>query len=210
MTSSKIFITGCDSNHKWILPWFEKNFYKHNPDAKLIVFDFDHLYTDLDGWFKKPAIMLHASTMADQVCWLDTDCEVKGNLDGIWQYVHPNKISMCIDEPWTRRRGDRGNWYNSGVVAFQSPLPAVLLEWNRVIAEKLTNEVGDQEVLNWMMGGDPLRELTHISSMPKIYNTLRIDLLDNTAPADPKNVHKTGLKGKNKIMTQTEMTIENE
>ena len=198
MKSSKLFITGCNKTHSWMLPWFQDNFYKHNPDAELMVFDFDTLYTDLEGWFKKPAVMIHASTLAEKVCWLDTDCEVKGNLDGIFNYVEPNKLTMAIDQPWTTRRPNRGNWYNSGVVAFQGQ-PLILSEWHRHIVEKLTNEVGDQEVLNWMLGGDTLRELQYIAHMPRLYNTLRIDFIDNTAPKNHKIAHWTGRKGKDKI-----------
>ena len=198
MKLSKLFITGCDSNHQWMLPWFKENFYKHNPDAELVVFNFDEMFQDLEGWFKKPASMIHASTMAEKVCWIDTDCEVKGNLDGIFDHVTPDKLSMVIDQPWTTRRPEMGNWYNSGVVAFTG-VPTVLREWNRHITQKLTNEVGDQEVLHWMIGGDPLREITHIQQMPRIYNTLRLDLVDNTAPNNPRVMHWTGRKGKDKI-----------
>lgn len=204
MKSSNIFITGCDSKQKWLLPWFQDNFYKHNPDAELMVFNFDTLYTDLEGWFKKPAIMLHASTLAEKICWIDTDCEVKGNLDGIFNCVQPNKLSIAIDQPWTTRRSERGNWFNSGVVAFQGQ-PSILSEWHRHIAQKLTNEVGDQEVLNWMLGGDSLRELTHIAHLPRIYNTLRLDLIDNTAPDNRKIVHWTGKKGKEIIRNKMDV-----
>ena len=195
MKSSNIFITGCDSKQKWLLPWFKDNFYKHNPDAELLVFNFDTLYNDLEGWFKKPAIMLHASTLAQKLCWLDVDCEVKDNIEGIFDHVEHNKLSIAIDQPWTTRRSERGNWFNSGVVAFQGQ-PAILSEWHRHIAHKLTNEVGDQEVLNWMLGGDPLRELSHIAHLPRLYNTLRLDLIDKTAPKNSKIVHWTGRKGK--------------
>lgn len=198
MKSSNLFITGCNKSHAWMLPWFKENFYKHNPDAELIVFDFDTLFTDLQGWFKKPAVMIHASTMAEKVCWIDTDCEVLGNIEGIFNYVKPNQIAMALDQPWTTRRSNRGNWYNSGVVAYQG-VPAVLSEWNRFIVQKLTTEVGDQEVLNWMLDGDTLRELTHIAHLPRIYNTLRLDVIDNTVPPNHKIMHWTGKKGKDII-----------
>ena len=198
MKSSNLFITGCNKSHAWMLPWFKENFYKHNPDAELMVFDFDTLFTDLQGWFKKPAVMIHASTMAEKVCWIDTDCEVLGNIEGIFNYVKPNQIAMALDQPWTTRRSNRGNWYNSGVVAYQG-VPAVLSEWNRFIVQKLTTEVGDQEVLNWMLDGDTLRELTHIAHLPRIYNTLRLDVIDNTVPANHKIMHWTGKKGKDII-----------
>ena len=159
------------------------------------------MFPELPGWFKKPATMIHCSTWAPKVCWIDTDCEIKGNLDGIFNYTEPNKLTMAVDMPWTSRRPERGRWYNSGVVAFetQPSIPAVLYEWNRIIVQGKHKEVGDQEVLNWMMGGDPLKELTHLTELPRIYNTLRLDLQDNTAPKNPKIVHWTGPKGKDQI-----------
>ena len=197
MESSKLYITGCDKKTRWMLPWFESNFYKHNPDAKLHVFDFDKG----NGWFQKPSVMIQASRWSKGVCWLDTDCEVRGNLDPIWNHVVVNKISMAIDKPWSKRRPDRGNWYNSGVVAFGG-IPPVLSEWARYIKEGLTKEVGDQEVLNWMLGGDALREMTHIHRLPHKFNTLRIDLIDNTEPKNIQVMHWTGHKGKMEIMEQ--------
>ena len=73
------------------------------------------------------------------------------------------------------------------------------MKWNRYISDGLTQERGDQEVLHYMLGGDPLRELTHINVMPKLYNTLRLDINDKTAPVNPKIMHWTGAKGKDKI-----------
>ena len=199
MKSSKpIFITGCDSKHEWMLPFLEKRFEKHNPEWDLYVFNFDDIFPELNGWFKKPALMLQASTWAPKICWLDTDIEIRGNLSGIWDYVQDNKLAMAVDAPWTNRRPERGRWYNSGVVAYERQ-PPVLYEWNRIISEGNHGQVGDQEVLNWMMGGDPLRELTHLNELPRIYNTLRLDLLDGTAPPNPKIIHWTGYKGKEKI-----------
>mgnify|MGYP005997754153 CR=1 FL=1 len=81
---SNLFITGCDVNRQWQLPWFVDNFKKHNPKAELLIYDFGmeensfsnisvkHLSQD-KGWFKKPSAMMKASLIADKVCWLDTD-----------------------------------------------------------------------------------------------------------------------------------------
>ena len=88
---SKLFITGCDSKTNWMLDWFKEGYSKHN-DTPLHVFDFDKEFDKAKGWFKKPAAMMAAARMADMVCWLDTDCEVLGNLDGIFNYVEPEKL----------------------------------------------------------------------------------------------------------------------
>jgi phosphatidylethanolamine-binding protein (PEBP) family uncharacterized protein len=41
--------------------------------------------------------------------------------------------------------------------------------------------------------------MIHISDLPREYNTLRLDLIDNTAPKNIKIMHWTGKKGKDKI-----------
>lgn len=205
MKSSKLFITGCDYNTEWMLPWFVENFKKHNPETELVIYDFGMrggLYPEMrkslrgnqdKGWFKKPAAMLNASQLADNVCWIDTDCEIVGNINGIWEYLEPNKLLMAEDLPWSKRRGEK--WHNSGVVAFQST-PKILSEW---AAEVSINPIqGDQEVLH-MMVKDGLKRMIHITDLPRKYNVLRIDHLDKTVPKDPKIFHWTGQKGKDKI-----------
>lgn len=196
---NKLYITGADKKTDWMLPWFEENFTLHNPDAQLAVYEFDTFRQDLQGWFKNPAAMMDASDIADQVVWIDSDCEVKKNLDGIFNHISSQKLTMAVDRPWTTRRGDRGTWYNSGVVGFEG-IPPILSEWARYIKDGLTNEVGDQEVLNWMLGGDPIREITHINSLPARYNFLRLDIQDKYPGFDDAAiVHWTGGKGKEVI-----------
>jgi len=201
----KLFITGCDNNTEWMLPWFVENFRKHNPDANLVIYDFgmegSH-YPELRkslrgnqdrGWFKKPAAMLNATKKASSVCWLDTDCEVRGNLDEIFSYVEPNKLTMGVDDPWTTRHGEK--WHNSGVVAFQDK-PSILDAWAAEIARN--PQRGDQEVLHKMVR-DGMRRIIHINDLPKKYNTLRLDVLDGTTPKDIHIMHWTGQKGKEEI-----------
>ena len=51
-----------------------------------------------------------------------------------------------------------------------------------------------------MLGGDPLRELTHMNTLPSIYNFLRLDIQDKYPNFDKaKVVHWTGNKGKEVI-----------
>ena len=193
MNYSKLFITGCDSTTRWILPWFEENFYRHNPDAELKVYDFDTFKPELKGWFKKPAAMLDAARLSQKVCWLDTDCEVRADLDDIFTYLEPNKLGMVEDVPWSRRRAEK--WHNSGVVAFDG-CPIILSEWAAAVQQN--PQVGDQEVLHGLTR-EGLRKMIHITDLPRDYNTLRLDLIDNSTPADIKVMHWTGAKGKDKI-----------
>lgn len=198
MLSSKLFITGCDSNTRWMLPWFEANFKKHNPNAELHVFDFDKEFKDSVRWFKKPAAMVEATQMADYVCWIDTDVEIKANIEGIFDYVEPNKLAMVEDQPWTRRKGE--TWHNSGVVAFKDK-PPILVEWANAIGrvnQSANPMFGDQDVLHLLVRDD-LKRRIYITDVPKEYNTLRLDVLDGTCPKNIRMMHWTGKKGKDEI-----------
>ena len=198
MQSSNLFITGCDSNTRWMLDWFKEQFYKHNPNAQLHVFDFDHEFMEQQRWFKKPAAMKHATSMAANVCWIDTDIEVRDNIEDIFEHIRPNKLTVAVDQPWTIRRNEK--WHNSGVVVFNG-VPVILDHWLGEV-DKVDQSpkalYGDQDVLHELVK-DGMNALVHIHELPKQYNTLRIDLLDNTAPADIKMMHWTGAKGKDII-----------
>ena len=202
--SSNLFITGCDRKTQWQLPWFIENFRKHNPNADLMVFDFGMRDIQIDedikplnsqdrGWFKKPSAMMKASLVADKVCWLDTDCHVLTNIEDIFRYTVPLKLSMVQDDPWTTRSGEV--WHNSGVVVFEG-CPPILSSWATEVA--YAQEVGDQEVLHRMVG-QGLERMPHIQSIPKNYNTLRLDIVDKSEPEFIKVMHWTGLKGNDHI-----------
>jgi len=204
MKYSETFITGCDRNTDWMLGWFLDNFSAHTK-INIIVYDFGmdeeakRVFAPTPqesksiGWFKKPDAMIAASKLSERVCWIDTDCHVQGSIDDIFNHIKPNKLSMAVDEPWTSRRGSK--WHNSGVVAFQG-LPPILQKWQSAVA---TNpRVGDQEVLHEILA-DPLSKEIYIEDLPRKYNTLRLDLIDHTAPKDISIMHWTGGKGKQHI-----------
>lgn len=204
MKYSKLFITGCDKNTEWMLPFFIPRFTKY-VSMPLMVFDFGmspevaqamdavKLDSQDQGWFKKPMAMVKASKLAEHVCWLDTDCEIRDNIEDIFDYIEPNKLAMAKDLPWSTRYQTK--WHNTGVVAFRSR-PNILDEW--AAATAFTKERGDQEVLHQLLQ-DPMRRMIHITDLPRTYNTLRLDLQDQTAPAKIKVMHWTGAKGKEKI-----------
>ena len=174
---SKLFITGCDNNTEWMLPWFVENFRKHNPTAELMIFDFgmqSSLYPELrkshrsqdKGWFKKPSAMVKATAFAENVCWLDTDCEVKTNIEDIFEHIQPNKLAMVEDVPWSKRRGEK--WHNSGVVAFRGR-PPILDTWVSEVA--INPNQGDQEVLHLLVR-QGMNRLIHINDLPRQYLSL--------------------------------------
>ena len=207
---SDFFITGCDSNTEWQLKWFLKNYQKHNK-TPIVVADFGmtpnmrawtyqvsgaHMIEvprqRVNGWFLKPKTM--QMTGEGRRCWLDTDIHVLGDISGIFDHIEENKIGMVEDRPWSKRRGE--TWHNSGVIAMQGQ-PTILNDW--VKACMTTPNQGDQEVLHEILRESPLKRMTHITSLPNIYNWLRIQLLDGEDSPDKLCMHWTGMKGNMQI-----------
>jgi len=208
------FLTGCDSNTEWQLPWFLENFLRWS-SVPLIIADFgmsedmvsnlkEHpaynkrfvimpIESPVEGWFKKPRAIYNATLSGFRTCWLDTDCQINGDIDSIWDHFEHGKLGMVIDRPWTTRRPQNGDWYNSGVVMTDRNL--VLESW--MLRTESAPEQGDQEVLHYMYS--PIEKLSKIYPLPHTYNTLRIDYIDNIAVKDPIVIHHTGRKGNEKI-----------
>jgi hypothetical protein len=208
------FLTGCDSNTEWQLPWFLQNFFDWS-EVPLMVADFgmseemrsylkDHPFYSIKfnvvssnssatGWFKKPRAIYDATIDGHKVCWLDTDCQIDGDIDTIWNYFEHGKLGMVVDRPWTKRRPNNGDWYNSGVV--MTDRNNVLESW--MLVTESTPKEGDQEVLHGMY--TPIERLSKIYPLPHKYNTLRIDYIDNVAVKDPIVIHHTGRKGNDTI-----------
>ena len=207
----RAFLTGCDSNAEWMLDWFLDNYWQHN-STPLVFANFgvtesfyNKLYSSgkvsaiLDmtksqekGWFKKPLSMWNCPSM--ETCWIDTDCQVLGDISSVFDYVEDNKLAMVEDKPWSKRRGE--TWHNSGVVAFRNQ-PRILDHW--VAKVKSNPTVGDQEVLHSILNS-PLDRLMHITSLPNRYNWLRIQVEHDKQDSKDKLVmHWTGQKGKDKI-----------
>lgn len=202
----KAFVTGCDSNNEWQLPWFFENYKKHN-DTPLVFADFGvsdieavkpHVHAVIDltrieekGWFKKPKAIAHCP--AQQKVWLDTDCEIRGNIGGIFGLLKPNMLNMVEDKPWAKRRG--GVQYNSGVVGVIGN-PVILNMWAQWIKEG--NAVGDQETLTANL--NPITSIKYINPLPNEYNWLRLQIENDNEPAtDARVVHWTGQKGNDRI-----------
>ena len=107
---SNVFVTGCDHNTEWQLPWFIENFERYN-DTKLIIADFgimnypdgDYTYIDMSrnkaqGWFKKPSTLISVAELGyDKVCWIDTDCQILDDISDIFSYSERDKLGMVED-----------------------------------------------------------------------------------------------------------------
>ena len=209
----KAFVTGCDETMEWMVPWFLKNFKKHSK-AKIIFADFGVSKKFLEkyvpknfsgvidlskdkgkGWFLKPQAMLNSR--ADKTVWIDTDCQVVGDIDSIFNELESQKLSMVKDHPWTTRRKEL--WHNSGVVGFIGA-PMILKMWYQQVNS--SPQVGDQEVLHSML--NPITKIQYIKDLPHKYNVLRLDIEDSNEPEDKRIIHWTGKKGKDHIRSLIE------
>lgn len=211
MTNTKLydkaFLTGCDSNTEWMLPWFLENL-KKNTEQPIIFADFgvndiesirpyvhaviDMTKTQEDGWFKKPKAMMHCP--AKKTVWVDSDIEIRGNMDDIFDLLEVNKLNMVKDKPWSMRY--QTEMYNSGIVGMIDK-PYILSLWTKRIVENPSR--GDQETLHEML--DPLQNLMYINELPNEYNFLRLQFENDgqKIPKSVKGVHWTGRKGKDRI-----------
>lgn len=208
----KLILTGCDEKTEWQLPWFLDNYSKHNSmllafanfgvsermlasiekDPRIFCIMNLHKTEEYSkGWFYKPLSMYNSPSKA--TCWIDTDCQVLGNLEYMFSLFKPNTLNMVKDRPWLKRRGE--DWFNSGVVGFINK-PEILMQWMNAV--KANPMVGDQEVLHQML--NPITRMTYINELPNEYNWLRLQVeADNEDSPKKKIMHWTGEKGNDRI-----------
>ena len=205
--TEKLFITGASKNIEWLLPWWFGNFRKHNPNSEVVVFDFGLSEKALDwckkknietqkpvqkceGWFYKPTALREAK--GELKIWIDVDCEVKGDITPLFDFIREDKLSCSIDmwHSW-------GCLYQTGVVGVKGD-PDILQQWEkRCIKPEGQYGRGDQELL-WDIVKDEDKAPIHV--LPEKYNWLRMSLFRNR-PAnrvhyDCKVIHWTGEQGK--------------
>lgn len=206
---NKVFLTGCDEKTEWMLPWFVKNYLKHNK-TPLVFADFgvspemrtwvqisgiadtiEVKKQSANGWFYKPQSMLNCPS--EYTCWVDTDIHILGDMSGVFDSVVSEKLSMVEDKPWSKRRKE--TWHNSGVVAFKNK-PVILKDWEKEC--RLNASVGDQEVLHKMLG-QGINRIRFIEDLPNKYNWLRLQIEDGQNSPHIVGMHWTGYKGKLQI-----------
>ena len=197
-----MILTGVDSNHEDLLPWWLNNAIKHNSNENIGVWDYgmssamrekiQKEYSDVwlsislekrkdSGWFYK----LHAVIDAPEkrVAWLDVDCEILTNIEDVFDMVPDDMIGLTRD--WVR-----GNWWATGVIVVNGR-PDLLYNWNdRLLSGDIR---GDQEALEALVGKD-----THpqIQELPQDYQWLRLSIANGKDSPTKKVVHWTGPEGK--------------
>lgn len=118
-----------------------------------------HFWEKRKAWFRKPLACLLSPY--ENSLWIDSDCEIRGSLEGAFVFCeHPSGISV-IRETWKEKEIG----INSGVIAFKKQTP-LLYEWSRLAIE--TNDLfyGDQDLLDCI----EKEQNTPLGELPDIYN----------------------------------------
>ena len=195
-----MFITGVDQNHEDLVIWWYENVRRHNPNAKIGIWDFGmskqmrEAIKGLDawvstpiyhpsniGWFNKTKAVIN--TPSNSVAWLDVDCEVLANIEEVFDLVPPGMIGLTRD--WVR-----ANWWATGVIVVNDR-PELLEHWNNMLLKTAIR--GDQEMLYEIVGK---KEHEQIQELPQEYQWLRISLNRHKDSPNKKIIHWTGAKGK--------------
>lgn len=224
MRFERCFVTGCDENTEWMLRWFLEHYHIHNTtpivfcdfgvspeclewaqrhfDEVIPYSDFKRMAERVQGprWWLKPLALILPE--AGKKVWIDTDCEILGNISGIFDLLQPDKLNMVEDIPWSNRR--RELWHNSGVVGVMGN-PRILHEWFNACLKESGGytfgalQRGDQDALHDFVGQDRMKRWIYINDLPNKYNWLRVQLSDGHDSPDKLIVHWTGRKGKEVI-----------
>lgn len=205
--SSKIvdkygIVTGANSRHEWMLPWWYDHFRKFNKNMPVIFADFGmnkekRNWCKANGnvinlrhkmrrdWFKKPLAMLYAPFK--RVFWIDLDCEIRGSVEPLFEYISESRIAVTHDThtPWVKTSDPVA----SGVVGARHG-NKMIVDWAKG-CNGVYSVRGDQEVLNKIIQG----RLDEVAIMPLIYQWLRLDGENKDAII----MHWTGSNGKAKI-----------
>jgi hypothetical protein len=90
------------------------------------------------AWLKKPIAILHSPF--DFSCWIDLDCEVRCNLEPLF-----NSILFGFDLSLVREEGDVT--YNSGVIVYRRGAE-ILHHWAELYEKENDQFLGDQDALS--------------------------------------------------------------
>jgi len=146
------------------------------------------------AWFRKPETIVAALTLADQVVWLDTDLEILGPIDDLFDEIEPGKMCLTVDD-WANDQVSMTVW-NSGVVAIMNPAPELMLIWTEACQHPLMR--GDQEILAALAARRKME--SQIKNLDRKWNYQRLaESMGVPRPDDLRMIHHTGPIGKQLI-----------
>jgi len=110
-------LTGCNSSHEWMLPWWYYNLRKHNPDIPICFTDFG-MSPEMVEWcgkrgrvfqllkpdkifFRRP-VQMH-QTPFQHTLVIDLDCEVRASLEPWFGFKDAVVVTEDPWNPWTQK-----------------------------------------------------------------------------------------------------------
>ncbi len=121
-----------------------------------------------EPWFKKPLAYLH--TPFPLTCWIDLDCEIRGDLKPLFQSLSDAEIAIARDIVHERA------WnlpdevtYNSGVVVFRQNAK-IIQHWAEMAAKLNNKFMSDQDALSRAI----YLHQPNLIELPQIYNWHKI------------------------------------
>ncbi len=182
-------IVGCDKNQEWLLPFWWSHYSKEN-NYPVAFFDFGMTKQAADWcktkgayikllpksmlkknetlrtpWFQKPHACFH--TPFPITCWLDLDCEVKGNLEPLFQMLGQHEMAMVktprskLSPRWRYRELPSDMKYNSGVIVFRKNTN-IITKWIKMGRRCITDDYAISLLI--------YREKLKIQELPPIFN----------------------------------------
>jgi hypothetical protein len=123
------------------------------------------------AWFQKPFACLH--TPFPLTCWIDLDCEVKGDIEPLFQTVKDEDEIALVPEPEYVQKKlcelgtiDQGETsYNDGVIAFRKGAK-IIDQWIDVSTHQNDEFLGDSETLTRTI----YLHRPALKELPSIYN----------------------------------------
>lgn len=200
-------VTGCDSQHEWMLEWWYNHYRTYN-DYPVYIGNFgmsesaikyaqsigrviNLRFKSRRNWFKKPFAILGCE--AKRILWTDSDCEIRGNLQQIFDDCVDGKVGVTLD-PYSKIGNDA---LATGIICVEHG-HKYIVKW----AEGCYNAKvrGDQDVFNALYKSDR----SGICILKPEYQWLRLSGHDNS---EAVIMHWTGIKGKNIIRSKLNMPV---
>lgn len=94
-------------------------------------------------WFAKPMACLQ--TPFERTIWMDTDCEVLGDIEPMGDLVSEHGLALAQDEWQVCKR--KRSWWQSGLFVYQHGHP-LFTDWALATVKQAGTVRGDQDILN--------------------------------------------------------------
>lgn len=188
---SKAFVFGYDESQKDLMEW-STALLRSFCDIPIETFRIED-FTDRNGWFAKPAILIKALEKYEQVVWVDNDVQTRADPSDIFYYID-HRLLLATDY---HRDSSNSRMWNTGVVGCSRESLPFLNIWDKLCLQKVRH--GDQECLSSYVNKFVRIPESLIKPMPPKYHGQRLMLGPSHKVEDFVFFHWHGQVGKEHI-----------